>query len=309
MNSKIYSALFILMVFAGWLLLSNGLTVKVSNQNAAPLCQEPLTYKLGDIDSRFNITKKELTQIMKEVENVWESEVNKNLIELSRDGQLSLNLVYSNEQKRTDAERQFSDRITAKEQQTSVVKKEHNRLSNQYENAEHNLRQTLEKYNSKASSYNQLAQKWDGGKATSEIITKFKTLEEKINILETTLERKKENLAALRKRTNTKTEQLNNLIKEHNNLIAEYNSRFSKPRKFDQGRFVKQGTEQEINIYQFGNRAQLKIVLAHEFGHAMGLDHVSNPKSIMHKMMAEQDMTDLQLTKEDISALKKQCNS
>ncbi len=308
MNSRIYSALIVLILLAGWVILTDGFTIDLSDKKEASACQEPLTYHLGDIDSRFNITKKELIQIMREVENIWESTANKDLIKLSKEGQLSLNLVYSNEQKQTDAERQFSDRITANEKQSTVIKREHNRLSKRYKNAEKDYRQTLDNYNSKVSTYNRLANKWDDKEATTEIITKFKRLEQQISTLEIRLKQKKERMASLRKRTNAKTEQLNNLIRDHNNLINEYNRRFSKPRKFDQGRFVKQGTNQEINIYQFRNRAQLKTVLAHEFGHALGLDHVSNPKSIMHKMMAEQDMTNLQLTKEDISALQKQCN-
>ena len=308
MNSKIYSTLFILIVFGGWLFFSDGLTFAPSNQEAPSRCQEPLTYRLGNIDSRFNITQKEVVEIMDEVEQLWESAIDKDLINLSQNGQIALNLIYSEEQKLTDAERQFSDRITAKEQRASVVEREYKRLSDRYEKAEQDVQKTLNKYNSKIEAYNQLAKKWNDKEATSKIVAKFKTLEREINTLEVTLKQRKQSLSSLRERTNAKTKQLNKLIKEHNNLIAKYNNRFSKPRKFDQGRFVKQGDNQEINIYQFGNRAQLKTVLAHEVGHALGLDHVKNPKSIMYHMMGQQDMANLQLTEEDISALKERCS-
>lgn len=289
-------------------MLGDGYRIERSDKKNLSPCREPLTYRPGDIDSRFDITQKELEEIMNEVEALWESAVNKDLIKLSPKGKVALNLVYSEEQKRTDAERQFSDRVRAKEQQVSVREREYQQLSGRYEESEKDVRQTLDEYNSKISTYNKLAEEWEGKEATSKIITEFKTLEQEITTLEASLKRKKQNLASLRERTNAKTEQLNNLIKEHNNLIAEYNRRFSKPRRFDQGRYVKRGDNQAINIYQFGNRAQLKTVLAHEMGHALGLDHVDNPKSIMHKMMAEQNMANLQLTDEDIAALKKQCN-
>ena len=308
MNSKIYSTLFILILFGGWLFFSDGLTIESSEQKPPSPCQEPLTYRLGDIDSRFGITQKEVVEIMDEVEQLWESAIDKDLINLSQDGQIALNLIYSEEQQLTDAERQFSDRINAKEQRASVVEREYKRLSDRYKKAEEDVQQTLNEYNSKIEAYNQLAKKWDGKEATSQIVARFKTLEREINTLEASLKRKKQSLESLRERTNAKTKQLNTLIKQHNNLIAEYNGRFSKPRKFDQGRFVKQGENQEINIYQFGNRAQLKTVLAHEVGHALGLDHVNNPKSLMYHMMGNQNMADLKLTKEDISALKKKCN-
>jgi len=308
MNSKIYSTLFILILFGGWLFFSDGLTIAPSDQKAPSRCQEPLTYRLGNIDSRFNITQNEVVEIMDEVEQLWESAIDKDLINLSQNGQIALNLIYSDEQKLTDAERQFSDRITAKEQRVSVVEREYKRLSDRYEKVEQGVQKTLNEYNSKIEAYNQLAKKWDGKEATSQIVAKFKTLEREINTLEATLKQKKQSLSSLRERTNDKTKQLNKLIKEHNNLITKYNDRFSKPRKFDQGRFVMQGDNQEINIYQFGNRTQLKTVLAHEVGHALGLDHVQNPKSIMYHMMGQQDRANLQLTEEDISALKEQCS-
>lgn len=308
MYTKIYSTLVILILLGGWLVFSDGLTLDDSSKKISSTCQEPLTYRLGSIDSRFDITQKEVLKIMNEVEELWESAVKKDLINLSDNGQIALNLIYSNEQKLTDAERQFSDRITAKEQQASVIEREYERLSDRYEKAEQDVQQTLDDYNDKIETYNKLAKEWDGKEATSKIVARFRTLEREINTLEASLKQKKQSLSSLRERTNAKTKQLNKLIKEHNNLIAEYNDRFSKPRKFDQGRFVKQGDNQEINIYQFGNRSQLKTVLAHEVGHALGLDHVKNPKSIMYYMMGKQNMADLQLTDEDITALKKQCN-
>lgn len=289
-------------------MIGNGTAINGSVQKALSPCQEPLTYRLGDIDSRFDISQKELADIMEEVEQLWESAVNKDLINLSQNGQVALNLIYSEEQQRTDAEQQFSDRITAKEHRVTTVEREYRRLSDRYKKAEKDVHQRLNEYNSKIETYNQLAKEWEGKEATSNIIDRFKTLEREISRLEASLKRKKQHLSSLRERTNAKTEQLNQLIKEHNNLIAEYNNRFSEPRKFDQGRFVKQGNKQAINIYQFGNRAQLKTVLAHEVGHALGLDHVENPKSIMHNMMAEQNMANLQLTDEDISALRRHCN-
>lgn len=308
MNSKFYSTLLLLILIGGWVLFSEGFTFTTTEPSKSIPCQQPLTYQLGDIDSRFDVSEQELIEVLKEVEALWSSALGRDVINSSESGDVSVNLIYSKEQQRTDAERQFSNRLKAKEQQEETARREFDQLSKRYKEKEQEVRQTLNTYNETASTYDDLADKWDGKKATSEIIEKFSKLERQLSNLEGDLKRKKQNLQQLHQQTNDKTEQLNRLVKEYNQLIDEYNERYSEPRRFDQGQFVKQGARKEIKIYQFKNRAQLRTVLAHEVGHALGLKHVSNPKSIMHKMMAKQDMSNLQLSDEDIVALQSRCN-
>jgi predicted Zn-dependent protease len=61
---------------------------------------------------------------------------------------------------------------------------------------------------------------------------------------------------------------------------------------------------EEINIYEFDSRTALLRVLAHEFGHALGLDHNDNEQSIMHYLNSS---TNLKPTKEDLAALREVC--
>ena len=293
-------------MIGGWVAFSEGFTITEA-EKLVP-CQKALTYQLGDIDSRFDITERELIEILNEVETLWSSALGRDVVNFSESGKVLVHLIYSKEQERTDAERQFSSRIKAKEQEEVVARRQFDRLSKRYKKKEKEVQKTLETYNQTASTYNKLAEKWDGKAPTSDVINTFKELEQQIKNLEADLKRKKHNLQQLHQQTNAKTEQLNRIVDEYNQLIDEYNERYSEPRRFDQGRFVKQGAREEINIYQFRNRAQLKTVLAHEVGHALGLKHVSNPKSIMHKMMAEQNMANLALTTEDVAALQSRCN-
>ena len=83
-----------------------------------------------------------------------------------------------------------------------------------------------------------------------------------------------------------------------------FNNQFGGTREFTQGDY--QGDH--INVYQFRDRAELILVLAHELGHALQLDHVENPASIMYYLMGEQP-PESRLSAEDLEAFAQTCGA
>lgn len=244
---------------------------------------------------------------MQEVESIWETALGRDLLQHSPSGTIPINLVYGEEQQRTEKERQLSKVIETLEQQIKAMKKEYSQLSASYEERKNDFDQQLSKYRQEVNNYNNTIEEWqtNGPQGEEGIIEEMQL---RINRLKDTVREKETKMETLRQRTNRKSQRLNELIDKQNNLIAQYDRQFGEDRKFDQGQYIKQGDIKRINIYQFSNRAELTAVLAHETGHAMGLDHVDNPKSIMNPMMGEQDIFNLSLTEEDLIAIRNQCN-
>ncbi len=271
-------------------------------------CQEPLTYRIGTIDSGFDVTKDELKAIMQQVELIWEEPMNQQLLQYHEDGSVAIHLIYTEEQQRTEEQKKFTERIETIKQQVSAMRQTYERLTASYKKRSQDYKESLSEYNQAVSEYNAYVEKWrsKGGLPQDKKPTIDRMLR-KNEQLERIVDRKQKNMESVRKRANAKSEQLNDLVGRQNDLINEYNRRFGNARKFNQGHYIQQGLDKRINIYQFGNRAELKTVLAHETGHALGLGHVGNPKSVMNSTMREQDIFNLSLSQQDISAMKQRC--
>lgn len=271
-------------------------------------CSEPLTYTIGSIDSRFEINGDELRDVMRKVEELWESSLERDLLNYSENGEVAIHLIYSEEQQRTAEERRLSERIQRNKRQVDMLEGELKRLKESYQSRQQELKKSLSDYTAAVNKFNDTIEKWNkrGGVPQSEKST-IERMRRKIDRLETEINRKEQNAEMVRRRANAKTDQINRLIQTQNRMVDAYNERFGESRKFDQGRYIRNGEEQRINIYQFGNLAELKTVLAHESGHAFGLNHVENPKSVMYPIMAQQNIFNLSLSEEDLKAIRERC--
>lgn len=308
MNIRAFGFFSVLLVIGG-LLTVNYLPSFSTERNPIPTepCQQPLTYRIGTIDSRFDITEQEVKQVMQSVESLWATALDRQLLQYQEDGDVAIHLVYSDEQKFTEQEKAFSERIKTKEGRIAVMRDDYQKMKRNFERLERDFQQTLTKFNNRASTFNGLVDQWEGRETPQKVLNRIQKMRQEIKQLKSKLDQKRENLELLRDKTNRKSQEINSLVDQMNRMVATYNQRYSVAKKFNQGRYIRHGENERINIFQFANKAQLMTVLAHEAGHAMGLDHVSNPKSVMHAIMQQQNIFDLSLSEEDIAALRNRC--
>ncbi|MDZ7681078.1 MAG: hypothetical protein U5J63_05025 [Fodinibius sp.] len=153
MNVKIFGFFSVFLIIGGLLTVNYmpRFATETVTTSTEP-CQQPLTYRIGDIDSRFNISQQELKAIMKEVESLWATALDRQLLEYNTDGKVAIHLVYSDEQKRTEEEQAFSERLQAKEDRIEVIREEYEDLKKNFEQLEQGYRQTLSRFNEQASN-------------------------------------------------------------------------------------------------------------------------------------------------------------
>jgi predicted Zn-dependent protease len=133
------------------------------------------------------------------------------------------------------------------------------------------------------SAYEKKVTDWNKKRDNQEVYDQLNVEKAEIEELLLQINAKRSEVNELASNVNQMVVQLNALAAELNLDIEEYNDVVkSADQEFEQGNYIFGPDSREINIYQFENRAKLVRVLAHELGHALGIDHLNNSEDIMY---------------------------
>lgn len=264
-------------------------------------CVNPIAFRIGKFDTQFGISREDFLLAAEEGSSVWSKAIGKILFVSDPKGKLVVNLIFDKRQAETqqqfDLEKQIgSSESIYKEKKASldVLQGEYERASVAYEDLLRSFKNATADYQSKVSYWNRR-----GGAPKSEYDS-LSSQKQALVSLQQDLESKRLALNALAQSVNTLVAEVNVLAREANAKVHEYNSSDLIGVAFDQGLYVRDASGTSINIYQFKDKQKLVRVLAHEFGHALGLDHNNNPQSIMYEFnqgdtekVSQQDLVSL----------------
>lgn len=310
MRSLIYTAITIILLIIVFTLFSdNDSSSNFGDRIRATPCQNPITITVGNIDNRFGISESDVIATIKNVTETWSGVADRPVAIYSDNGKIKVNLVYDAQQQLTDRERQFRNRLQMMEYQITAFENDYlvsvesfDEWNDEYQRDSEMVQQMMNQLNNWIDQIN------SQGGFNSEQLETLEERRERINRLSDRLEQSGTLLTEKVDEINAQLSELNRMIEEKNVLIDEYNRTFSGTKRFTQGSYEYSDGNEWINIFQFANREELELVIAHEVGHALGLDHVENPASVMHHLMGQQVKTDLILTSEDQDALRDICD-
>lgn len=268
-------------------------------------CEQPIQYTLGAIDSRFGISEVEVLEATKQAESLWENASGQDLFEYNTEDGLPVQFMYDERQQKTEAGQDLQARLDSlpveeSEAEAKAQIAKYEQAKKEYESKRTSYERSADVYNDRVKNINK-----SGGATENQqkdLKKEYKALQKQFQALE-----------SARQEVNSVVVTTNQYISANQATVETYSKEVTTFQEqyggegevFDQGVYT--GTD--ITIYQYDDRPRLVLVLAHEMGHALGIDHVEDSESLMYYLMRDQDIQNIILSEADTQSLAGICQS
>lgn len=278
---KLFALILILLILLPAFLFRNQIQAASYDYLYYSPCDTPITYSIGEIDPEFNLTKNEVLRRSKIAESIWEKAYKKNLFEYDPQSTFTINVKYDERQ---------------------GLRTEANTLRNELESEQGDIDSRIARFNNASSRFkadveqlNKDIAYWNaqGGAPEEE----YRSLQERQDALRTEGER----LKAEAQELNASTDSFNSMVGTLNQTVQTFNKALEN--KPEGGLYTQHGDSKNITVFFNNSVNEFVYTVAHEMGHALGMDHVADRNSIMYSQVTEV----LIPSSYDLAALEKAC--
>ncbi|KQQ65632.1 matrixin family metalloprotease [Acinetobacter sp. Leaf130] len=261
---------------------------------------QPLKYQIAFIDPRFQLTKEQLIEVSQQAAEIWHKETGKTYFIYDSEAQLSINLIYddhqiikSEQQENLNALLQKQEQWHIKNEEIILNKQEIDQLSSDLNKKKISLKAEFEHYQRDVTDFNQ-------GQHRYYLADELKERQNQLQQISGNLQNESNNLNFKIQLLNIKIKELNQEQSDLTTLMTQFKlEQKASIQTFHKGLF----SQNQIQIYGYASLNDLRLTLAHEFGHALGLKHTTDPKSLMYPRLKEQDIHNFKLTDSDLELL------
>lgn len=254
-----------------------------------------LRYRVADVDPRFGLSQQQVIQLSEEAAEIWHKGILKPLFIYDPNAQLAIHLIYDDHQEQYNAYKQVQKTLAADKARNDLYAENLANSRKGLEMDEQQLRSKQAMIRAEIAQLSQERMSWSRiehaqGPNMQRVERELTQVKAQAMQLDQEIDR-----------FNQQNDQFNQQVSSYNQQIDQYNAgviqasqRFP-AREFHKGVFM----GDQIQIYQFDAEDDLRLTLAHELGHALGLSHHNDPAALMYPILGAQQLENFKLMPAD----------